>query len=379
MLSFCLRGAIGGLVVFAGIASASTTKSNSEDPSSGSVWRRGAYSLGLRARSLTYKEGLEEAQLVQMSLSPKMDLNLASYFRIRGEAAINLNSASVQTRFKDPSAEVFALQEFVAIIEPRKQISLEVGAVNQAHLSSDLLVDARAFPGALLRVGYVGKKLKLQGKLQSSIPTSASFESDRTELEETPSFQTQGVELYVRPLKWLEVKGQANIFQFENLPSKIAFESGRQGNTVNGDDVAESSFKYEFKGWNISYELEARLSKRVRTHVEFQLIENSEAPSGQGRSQLVGLGLPIDLSGVSVTPKVAYFFSEANSSPAYYNSALYGHNNREGMMGALRLDFKKLGFALDAQYVVANVINEDAVQDDMESISLSMELLNETF
>lgn len=325
-------------------------------------------------RAYSFDERQDKSQLVQLYLEPKLLMHITSDFKFRAKGSVSLSTARVQTRFEDPTFNTLNLNELVLSYEPSQWFHLEVGALDQNQLKSPMLVHERSFPGAMIKSHWVGERSSLQFKAQYSIPNSTSMESDRTKNEELPTFATQGVDWDWSPLSWARLSANVHHFTYNDLPSVVAYQSGRLGNEVIGVNASESYFAYGFDGFAQNLSLQFDIHERVKNNLKIQVVENLDAPSDRRRSQWTGLGFDFFFKDIVVSPEVAYFYAESDSVPALYSAVQLGRNNRQGMYYGLQVYFQNLGLRVSANYIKADVIERDPIQNDLNAFELLVEL-----
>ncbi len=326
-------------------------------------------------RAYSFDERQDKSQLVQLYLEPKLQLHLSDDFKFRARGSLSLSTARVQARFDDPSFNTMNLNELVISYEPSPWFNLELGALDQGQLNSIMLVDEdRAFPGAMLKSGWQGENTEVLFRAQYSIPNSVSLEMDRTGEESLPTFATQGVDVSWKPLDWAKLSATVHHFTYRNLPSVVAFQSGRLGNEVIGDTTSESYFAYAFDGFAQNLQLDLDLHDKIKNRIQIQVIDNLEAPSDRSRSQWTGLAFDLFFKDMIVSPELAYFYAESDSVPALYSAVKLGRNNREGMFYSLKVHFQKLGLSVKASYVNANLIEPDPIQNKLNAFEFLVEL-----
>lgn len=322
-----------------------------------------------------FDEVQDRSQLVQLAIVPQIKIKLLKNLSFTGMGLIGLSTGRVQTRFDNPQFNSINLNELILGYSILDNLEIEAGALNQNRLNTPMLVQDRAFPGVQARNSFnIGKTFNVQLKAQYSIPNSVSFETDRTQNEALPSFLTQGFDFRWKPLEWLKLRGDVHHFTFNDLPSVVAFESGRLGNEVAGVQSSQSFFIYDFDGFSQSYDLSFQASKTFVPKIDIQMIYNSGAPTDRNRSQWTGVGFDWFFKDVIISPSVAYFFAESDSTPALYSDVRLGRNNREGMSYKLRVNFKNSGFSVSANYIQANLIETDPVQNDLRTFEFMLEL-----
>lgn len=332
-------------------------------------------------RGATFKEGPDEAQFVQLLFNPQLKLKLSDQFNLTADATLSLNTSRVQTRFNDPSLNAINPNEVLFSYLPNKNFKLSVGAINQKHLDSPALIQSDlAFMGAIGSYSKSFKNLDLKIKSQYTIPSSVSLELDRTGNEETPSFVSTGIEADWKPKKWFNLSANVNYFSFSSdLPSIVAFNSGRMGNEVVGVNQSESSFAYNFSGISQVYSLGFDLNKKVSPFLTIKSVDNLDAPSERSRAQSIGFGAEINFKEFSITPNLAFFYAESDASPALYTDPRFGRNNRDGQVLGFDVNFKKLGFNMGIAYVNSDLIQERAVQNDLEYLEVQVGVANVKF
>lgn len=325
-------------------------------------------------RAYSFDEKQDKSQLVQLYIEPKLLLNLHSDFKVRAKGSISLSTARVQARFEDPTFNTLNLNELVLSYEPAEFFNIEAGALDQNQLNAPMLVYERSFPGAMVKSRWAGPNSTLGFKAQYSIPNSVSMESDRIENEAMPSFATQGFDWQWTPKSWFSVSADIHHFTYRDLPSVVAFQSGRLGNEVIGENSSESYFAFDFDGFAQSYVFNFDISKSIKNHISVQIIENMDAPSDRNRSQWTGAGFDFYFKDVVLSPSLAYFYAESDSVPALYSAVQLGRNNRQGMFYSMKVRFPNLGFVVSANYVQAKMIEAHPIQNDLNAFEFLVEL-----
>ncbi|NUM89249.1 MAG: hypothetical protein HUU37_08610, partial [Bdellovibrionales bacterium] len=70
------------------------------------------------------------------------------------------------------------------------------------------------------------------------------------------------------------------------------------------------------------------------------------------------------LDGVEIAPRFELYRNEADSAPAYYTSAAFGHNNRKGTGAVLRLSFERAKLDVVARAYRSKLIEPRTFQRD---------------
>jgi hypothetical protein len=191
--------------------------------------------------------------------------------------------------------------------------------------------------------------------------------------ERTPTFVTQS--LY---LKWSDrsfgANLSANLFEYQNLPSLVAFESQKYGNTrtlISGPN--NSQFLYQFRGWFTSAGFNYRLNSLLEPFAYINVIKNEEAPETFNDAQLIGVGTKFHTTNYVFSFFYENYFAESDVVPAFYNAWAYGNTNKKGNGFELGMQFKKKNFRVRAQYYGADVINPNGLQQNQEYFYLGVE------
>jgi len=341
-----------------------------------SLYSRADKKISFGAMGSSYAEGPFEAQVIQALMTPTIDLPLSEIFHVRASATVSLNKGRVQARFLTPNtSNALNLNEVVGVLSPNKYFKIEAGAIFQNHLRAPMLIAGHTFPGAMALLGYENKKISFWLKYQYTIPTAFSLDTDRTETEALPEFQTAGVSTDWNPRRWFHASADVNYFDFGPLPSAIAFQSGLTGNQLNSNEPALARFSFDFRGLIHNYVVDWNYTPGINQFLELQIVDNQAAPENLSRSQWIAGGFRFGLTNFVIQPQFASFYAETDSSPSFYNSARLGHNNREGQLYGLRFDFTKLGFALESNYIEARLLQSNGViQNDLRYLEVILEV-----
>ena len=236
----------------------------------------------------------------------------------------------------------------------------------------------RAFAGLKEGLVYSQGNFKASLLAEQTIPSSTSLNTERSEEEEMPSFNAQTLQLELNEEKFKGTFG-ATLFQFENLPSKVAFESSIKGNSVGGSGIENSYFIYDFNGYAINSAINLELYEGVDFVASIEMIENKNAPSGNSRGQLASAGPVIKLGDNKLTLRYGQFFAEPDVAPAYYMNFMTGGSNRVGQFGRLEMEFSKFNFKIVTQLANIEPINARVHQDSLTNFIVRLETLYVSF
>lgn len=326
-----------------------------------------------------FKEFQDESQLVQFSVRPNGAYSLTETFEVRGDIQLNVLTGRSQSRFQNPNFNLINILELAVFYEPIPSLQISAGVINQDHFNNRMLVADLGFPGVMLNSHFSISTFKITPKVQYAIPTSTSFESDRNEAEALPNLTSLGIEAEWLPTEWLRLDANVNQFEYSNLPSVVAFNSSRLGNSVIGTAPSETQFRYNFAGISQAYGIQMDYSKILYQSIDLRIVDNQIAPRDRQRSQWVGTSFSFDFGDFSLAPEYAQFFAESDSVPAFYSAFELGRSNRRGQSYGFEINLKKLGVSVDSQFVDARLIEARPSQADMQIFMIALEFNNVTF
>lgn len=303
-----------------------------------------------------------KSRVVGLNLGIDIEDKINDYFDYFFQASLELETGS---------NEVIGL---VSEFEPNEGISLDaggisfnafnalemrVGAINQGEYRSPLLIDSTAFAAADQRLYWGPVYIKALQGVPSNNKLSKRLGSVETG---TPFFgmETIGIKLGKKSF----FKAEVSHFKFKDLSSNIAIYSRTLGNSVTGTSEANSEFNYEFEGTNAFMSARYMFGK-FGLLLSGQYLYNDKAPEDRNRGSLVNVGLKykyFQIHGES-------FHNESDSSPAFYNSKYYGHNNTRG--NALSVVYHDRNYYFDTRFAQIEIIEENNLQSDFDILSLN--------
>ena len=281
-------------------------------------------------------------------------------------AGFNLITGHSQYRYGDSESHSgFSFKEAAIRLTPINHFKFGIGALSvQSFPIPSLLVSEVAFPGVSEEIMFGTTNQHIQVFAEQMIPTSSSLSTQTAEQESTPGFYTEGIDLR-SPLFHRDLISGLYFghFKFSNLPGSVANQSALYGNSVYETGPNSSQFHYGFDGYFGGVDLSWRMNRSIKLSFGEHIISNSSAPSDSRLGQVFDAKLEYQAhSDLIITPSFESFFNESDSSPAYFNSAEYGHNNMEGFGGHLKIEFPKERFYARADYYNANLINQNSSQ-----------------
>ena len=241
--------------------------------------------------------------------------------------------------------------------KPVSFFDIKGGTLNQGEYKAPLLLGENAFIGAMTTFSTLPSWNwgRLYLKAQQSIPNNHSLTSRLGKVEEgTPTFLSQSV-----GYQWDQARSDGQIevtrFSFHNLGSGIAHKSQYMGNSVNPNDEQNARFLYAFQGHNLSFKGFWEWNSLWGIYLEGQYLYNEKAPHKRNTGYLASLGTQIE----QWTPFFKVFRNESDSSPGYYNSKEYGHNNRRGHHVGIRYQDPQSQLSFSTYYGQHKLIKDE--------------------
>jgi hypothetical protein len=349
----------------------STTKDLTSSDFDGS-WH--LYLLGLDS-----KDEFNQATLTLMRLDLTTNYSLVDWLKLNVSPSIKSTSGHSQTE-KDAgtNTDSLVMRNASADFLLSKSSVFSAGALNQAQMHSSLLMSDRAFPALRVSIQPESSKgLHFGLFAQSAVPTSASLSTNTKDFEATPSFQSAGAQLNYQSssLLW---KNSLNGYEYRNLPTSVATESGLFGNTVYTTNSTDAAFVYNYRGIEASTELRVDWTPRLATVIAGTGIQNSAAPQGLNQGYLLTGAVDYMVSSkLTLTPMYKFFRVEPDATVAYYSDARFDAN-RVGYRLALQGSFSKR-FAIRVGGGERDAIYQNALQSRERFYELGLETFDAKF
>jgi hypothetical protein len=341
--------------------------------------------------SLSWKAGIdggsfanekEQAQTAGFDLSARFRYRMFQGLEARSALGARMQNGYAQSRFGDntPKSGLDLGEALLQLRYPFNSpsfVTLQAGAINQAHLNAPLLVSSRAFLGATEKIRIGNRIVNAEIMAQQSIPSSTTLSAKTVEAEPMPVFTTETLRLNLAPAnERLKLSVFGTHFAFRDLPSAVASGSELHGNTVVDPGPNQARFKFEFDGWVAGGGAQVGLLPGLAWLLEGQVMQNTKAPETYRNAQLLSTGFEMALpGGVDLTPKGEVFFAESDAAPAFYSDARFGQMNRQGWGAGIEAVFKKQGFKIGGRYVQADVLNPNLLQSRQQFLMIQFETL----
>lgn len=267
------------------------------------------------------------------------------------------------------------VREAAIKVEPVSFANVKAGVISQDWLEMPLLVYRQAFPGVQGNLFYNGfESFQFGYAGQYMIPTSQTLSARTMDREPSPSFITHTLFANLGDRTQYSIFGSVNTFEFNKLPSQVAFESQKTGNSmefIGGPN--NSAFAYDFKGWFTRIGGWYRVNSAWEPSAEYAVLKNDEAPEAYNDGHILRVASKFHFNDYALYVGYDTYFAESDVAPSYYNSWGLGNTNKRGNGGELTLEFKKHQFRVRAQYYQADVINFNGLQEDQQYFFLGVE------
>lgn len=241
---------------------------------------------------------------------------------------------------------------------------LRLGHKNQNFFKAPLLITDKTFPslaGVIEDLPLVKDLSLKQFMLQVSVPDNAMefIQRESQLLPDPPYFLSTSAFLEWNNLYFLEGSLQNNLiaFYFTDLPTSVAQKGIIGGNTIDGEKD-DSELKHKFYGLHNTIKAKATLASTWILEVGYDYLHNFGAPDAYNQGERIFASLYhqfYELMEIKLTG--AYFANQSDSSVAFYNTEVYGHNNRRGWFINLANHFYESGITLGVRYVDSQPIN----------------------
>lgn len=320
------------------------------------------------------------------SINLNASYDLTSFLNLKASPRLYFRNGNVQsdsaTSGKDNTVE---LAEASANFHYDEMVQFSLGALNQGRHFSRMFIDDIAFPAAnlSLQLGTAGTAEKKESfaalSVQSAIPTSSTLTTNSRDYEKTPTLSMIGTQGQVVWENW-SLNPRLNYFEYKNLPSTVASDSGVLGNSVRrlSDDTSSAAeFLYPYQGFEGGLVTRYDATRNLGFHLAGHFSENTAAPKNLAQASTFQLGMDYWMGSLKWTPSFEYFKIAPDAAVAYYNEALY-ETNRVGYQGGLALQYKKI-FVIALKGGERDVVFESATQSREHFYSLALETLHASF
>ena len=305
-------------------------------------------------------------RLMKVKLYGKFDLEFNSYIFARFEPYLVVKEGEIQSRRLTRSESAIQMNQGFFDIRPEEGFSVQIGAINQEYLSSPLLLNNYSFLSALFSYSYIKENYEIQTVIQQSMPSVINSFKRNNEIADVPYFTSLFTYGEWIPSDYYSFKGHVTGFYFTKLPSFIAHESKSYGNTVIGSGQSSTEFAYSYYGVNFDISSQLKIIPEMYISFGYNGLRNFDAPFDKSWGERVYSVLDMSFwKFVKLYSRLEYFYNNSDSAPAYFNSAIYGHNNRKGFLMELKAFVPKGNFEIGVRYVLSDPIQKHIINSSI--------------
>lgn len=280
-----------------------------------------------------------EARVVSFSMFADIKQTVLPKLEASVIAGGVLETGSNESLFVDEfkPRQDLVLKEASLSYSPLEALRLEAGALNQGRYESPLLLTDTAFVSAKETLLFKFSDYSFGFFLSQAVPSNHFLTNRLGSVDEgAPSLLIEGITMHLAG-DLMFFKTQLMRYKFNNLSSNVAYNSQFLGNSTRGSSPSTTAFLYDFEGYNAVIEIGFNIGEDSSVLFKGEYLYNDKAPDGRNTGYLGALTLEINQ--FSITGE--YFKNESDSSPAFYNSSTYGHNDRDGFGVALAWSISK--------------------------------------
>lgn len=354
-----------------------TVRTKISTPTKVSRKKKTSLSVVGKLNGSNYSNDFTEKTVAGLDLGVDLKHYLHSNFLARVQAGVIMETGTLQSVLGDNliSNGPYLQTAYVKWI-PNPYFYLQSGIIDQVLVDNQLLIDEIPFPAAVEGINIGNKDFHVKLRAEQAIPTAATLSTEMNEVEPLPYLLLETFSLTWRMVPQFRIKTHITHFSFNDLPSSVAKSSAKLGNTVLIHPTNDKIFTFgsDFQGIEYGGEMGWWIAQPLRVTLSGKAIDNLEGLQDSNRGMLLGSEIFLRITPtIAVAPSFEYFYNEANTSPAFYNNgSVYGHNNREGQVIAMKLDFSKINFQIKGKYINSRLIDLNPVQSDEEAFLIQL-------
>lgn len=321
----------------------------------------------LTTRALYVESSTQQARSFGIMPSANITILIQDNLTFSSRASALLETGSYKGTLLDefkPDQQVILNHAYFSY-RPWESIQMLAGAIPMKDWSTDLLIDSTRFLGAAAR-----QKISLWGDAAISIDALGAIPSNQeltnrlgSVSEGTPSYWQAGLSLNL-PGDLLGIEAKAYTWGYSNVDGDIAFQSGFMGNQTIGVGSSNTRFAYSYKGFAGNFDIEGEVAL-MRWGLGFDYLFNDGAPDERNQATRARASL----GHKNHNFVFSYFEIESDASIGYYNNALLGHTNRDGMGFDYEYQYSK-DSSMGLKAVSAKTIRSSLLQANQDAISI---------
>ena len=248
---------------------------------------------------------------------------------------------------------------------PFSDLSMKFGVIQQSFLSAPLLIADKTFASLVGGLSLDNPFFQdLSFLFQAAIPENVSGLTQRSSqiVAGVPLFLSFSSKLALPAFFDMDLREAFSLFCYYNLPPAVANKSRLYGNSVSGYG-SDTSFLHSFYGWHNDMQFHRRLSDLWFVKGGWEYIYNFGAPNKYNEGFRLYSALYYNYKNFMEIQGIGeWFANQSDSSVAYYNSEIYGHNNRRGFLARLQGHLFSSGLTLGGFLAYSQPIDDQRIK-----------------
>ena len=302
--------------------------------------------------------------ILRSKLNAKVLIQLSQVFFAKAEFELLTSTGSIQQMYQR-TGEINGIsqREVLFLWRATNWLTVEFGSINQRFLQAPLLLADIPFPSVVGNIElYKEEKHDFAFSLQLALPNTFSTDNpiDLQSIIDLPILFTQSLFWNYDSKTFYNFRIGGHFFYYTPLPSDIATESRKLGNSAIGDQHLE--FEYDYTGFYFglepSFQIVPRLGIKLKAHYIVNISDKIKEKN-LNQALLYSAQIPIDITeNIRVTPILEYFINQPDASVGYYNSERYGHSNRTGFVGEVTLNIYNRNISTGFRYLRSRPVSK---------------------
>ena len=333
--------------------------------------------------SMTYSDNYADSVgfITNTELFGKFKWNLHQKLSVHGELLLVDRKGFVQSIFdrNDRTNSFYFTEGYFELNLLPDFFHIHLGNKNQVFFEAPLLISDKTFFSVTGEGNLkLSENVSLKGVLQAAVPNSAEdFIRKETQLQDKiPGFYTASAFFNWEKIPFLfdlNLKNNLTFFRFMDLPSPVAEKSKIIGNDTIGQG-SDTKFTHQFFGLHNTAQTRFFPTTKWIFDIGYDYLYNFGAPNTYNKGERIFSSLYYDLHELmEIKLTGAYFAIQSDATVAFYNTEIYGHNNRKGWFVKLEGHLYNSGITFGLSYIDSQAINpEKSSIKDAYSIIVSV-------
>ncbi len=324
-----------------------------------------------------YEISSQKDSLAAFFLKAKGTSKVSQHLRLDADISGVFEQKGTDQGLKNPSTRRnsgFYLNQVRWNYEVTEWLSLDAGVLNQRRFMSPLLAYNSSYPALRQNIEFKNNSWTWAFVSQQALPTSQKLSLKTAQKEEPPMYLAAAVSVQKTWPFGTQTRFIPGMYQFNNLPSAVAYESCLRGNSSIGECLPNSRFAYHFLGTDTYADITLNLPHEWVITLGGNYMQNFDAPKGQSQGILYELnffkGLNTDLA---MGWGFQYFEKQSDVTPAFYAPFMY-ENNRKGYGGNFLFTFSRRQMQLKGTFLQTTPLKStEAHRSTINYVQLSLE------